>query len=77
MTSTVVSSIGLAQGSQYKSYKKDKIKYLQPSVRLMTDSNAATNSTITNSTVTNSIITNISDYLFGKNPIPIRCKNPV
>jgi len=66
MTSTVVSSIGLAQGSQYKSYKKDKIKYLQPSVRLMTDSNAATNSTITNSTVTNSIITNISDYLFGK-----------
>jgi hypothetical protein len=57
-------SIGLSQGAQYKSYKNDKIKFTQPSVRLMSDSNDLALTQV-NSSTTSSIFTNISEFLFG------------
>ena len=64
-------SIGLSQGSQYKSYNSDKIKYLQPSVRLMSDSNALA-LTQSNSSTNSSLFSSISDYLFGQKRNPIK-----
>jgi len=42
------SSIAINQGQHYKSYKSDKIKYLQPSLHLMNDTNGFTNNNYTN-----------------------------
>ena len=42
------SSIAINQGQHYKSYKSDKIKYLQPSLHLMNDTNGLANNYINN-----------------------------
>ena len=70
-----VNSLATHQGEQYKSYKRDKINYLLPSLQLINDTNTSNNNTIYNNTIYKNTYSLVEGFEGMLGPTQVNVKN--